>query len=270
MDTIAASRAHSLKGEVSQLLPVLPEDLPFVYSISTCEENGFRWRYRGSFPDIAAFAQEYNAGTLVQFIVQDRSSGRQAGIVNIYGENLRDGWAYLGAVAAPEFQHTGVVVDGAATLLSYAFNVWALRKVYLDTIEYNMAEFEVGLRRISVEESRLKDHIFFGGRYWDMVTSAVYRERWYDLVSRVSAPRRPANAVCQAIPFDDFKAELLEVVGDEDAMQDSRLVSDLGMDSLQMAEAIAIVCSLAEVDGVDADPEVVTLGEFYDWYCRLL
>lgn len=92
----------------------------------------------------------------------------------------------------------------------------------------------------------------------------------YDLVSRVSAPRRPANAVCQAIPFDDFKAELLEVVGDEDAMQDSRLVSDLGMDSLQMAEAIAIVCSLAEVDGVDADPEVVTLGEFYDWYCRLL
>lgn len=50
----------TLHGKLCRLRPVMPDDLEFLYSLSTCEQNGFRWRYRGVFPDPSSFARDYD------------------------------------------------------------------------------------------------------------------------------------------------------------------------------------------------------------------
>lgn len=257
----------TLHGKLCRLRPVMPDDLEFLYSLSTCEENGFRWRYRGAFPDPSSFARDHNAGTLLQLIVVAAKSKERVGIVNLYGENLRDGWAYLGAVAAPEFRDTGIVIDGAATLLDYAFSLWAFRKIYLETIEYNLSQFEVGLRRVAIEEGRLVDHVFFEDRYWDVATSAIYRESWrsYRSAQQRVARRTQDHARDFGGLMNQLAAELEMDVGPPNM----RLIEDLGFDSLRMTELIVAVCDLAKVPDPDELPELRTLQDVHDWYLSL-
>lgn len=257
---------HTLQGRMSKLRPVLPDDLEFIYTVSSCEQNGFRWRYRDEFPDLATFTRDHDKGTLLQLLVTSLKTNERAGIVNLYGENFRDGWVYLGAVSAPEFQHTGVVVDGAATLIDYAFNLWPFRKIYVETIEYNLSEFETGLQRVAVEEARLRDHVFFGDRYWDVVTSAVYRDSW-------RAHRRHTGSIefesGTPIVFGDFQRLLLEQLDLLVPSPDSRLVEDLGIDSLMMAELVVTVCDLADVADPDELPNLETFGDLHRWYLSI-
>ena len=258
---------HTLQGRISRLRPVLPDDLEFVYTVSSCEQNGFRWRYRGEFPDPASFTRDHDKGTLLQLLVTDLHSNERAGIVNLYSENLRDGWAYLGALSAPEFQQTGIVVDGAATLMDYAFNLWPFRKIYLETIEYNLSRFETGLRRIAIEEGRLRDHVFFGDRHWDVVTSAVYRDVWRDY--RRGHVKPIEDPVDGAVSFEEFQRLLLEQLDISAPSPDSRLIDDLGIDSLQLSELVVTVCDLADVPDPDELPNLETFGDVHRWYLSL-
>jgi RimJ/RimL family protein N-acetyltransferase/acyl carrier protein len=258
---------HTLQGRVARLRPVLPEDLEFIYTVSVCEQNGFRWRYRGEFPDPGTFSRDHDKGTLLQMLVVCLSSSERAGIVNLYAENLRDGWAYLGALAAPEFQQTGVVIEGAAILLDYAFNLWPFRKIYLETIEYNLSAFEAGLRRVACEEGRLRDHVFFGQRYWDVVTSAIYRDSWRDL--RAGGSSTPADRPCDVVPFEEFHRLVAAELDISTASPESRLLDDLGIDSLRMAELVVAVCDLADAPDPDEFPALETLGDVHRWYLSL-
>ncbi|TXH06536.1 MAG: hypothetical protein E6R05_01510 [Candidatus Moraniibacteriota bacterium] len=258
---------NTLDGRISRIRPSVPEDLEFLYTISACEQNGFRWRYRGEFPDPSSFARDHDEGTLLQLIVMSIQSNERAGIVNLYSQNLRDGWAYLGALSAPEFQTTGIVVDGAATLLDYAFNLWPFRKIYLETIEYNLSEFETGLKRFSVEESRLREHVFFGDRYWDVVTSAVYRDTWR--LYRRSSAESISNPTASGVGFDEFKGILRHQLEISIDSPERVLVSDLGIDSLQMAELLVTVCDLAGAPDPDELPVLVTVGDLFQWYLSM-
>lgn len=256
---------HTLSGRISRLRPVLPDDLEFVYTTSVCEQNGFRWRYRGEFPDPVTFGRDHDKGTLIQLLVICLGSNERAGIVNLYAENLRDGWAYAGALAAPEFQHTGVVAEGAATLLDYAFNLWPLRKIYLETIEYNLSAFEAGLRRVAVEEGRLRDHVFFGDRYWDVITSAIYRDDW----RRYRRESRELLGSDHPVPFDAFRQIVEEEIGVGPISPESHLVDDLGIDSLGLAELIVAVCDLADVPDPEELPCLETFGDVHCWYLEI-
>ena len=258
---------HTLEGRISRLRPVLPDDLEFVYTVSSCERNGFRWRYRGEFPDLTSFSRDHDRGTLLQLLVTSLHSNERAGIVNLYGENLRDGWAYLGALSAPEFQQSGIVVDGAATLMDYAFNLWPFRKIYVETIEYNLSEFETGLRRVAVEEGRLKDHVFFGDRHWDVVTSAVYRDMWRDY--RRGHVKPLEEHLDGLVSFDQFRRLLSEQLDLSVLSGDSLLIEDLGIDSLMMSELIVTVCDLADAPDPDELPNLETFNDVYDWYLAM-
>lgn len=258
---------HTLEGRISRLRPVLPDDLEFVYTVSSCEQNGFRWRYRGEFPDLTSFTRDHDRGTLLQLLVTSLNSNERAGIVNLYGENLRDGWAYLGAVSAPEFQQTGTVVDGAATLMDYAFNLWPFRKIYLETIEYNLSEFETGLRRVAVEEGRLRDHVFFGDQHWDVVTSAVYRDSWRDFRRGHAKPLE--DQLDGPVRFEEFQRILLEEFDLSVPSPDSHLIDDLGIDSLLMTELVVTVCDLADAPDPDELPNLETFGDLHRWYLSM-
>lgn len=161
-----------------------------------------------------------------------------------------------------------MVVDGAATLMDYAFNLWPFHKIYLETIEYNLTEFEAGLRRVAVEEGRLRDHVFFGDRRWDVVTSAVYRDTWRDF--RRNRPKPVDAQIAGDTSFDAFIQRITDDLEISDTSPDASLIGDLGIDSIHFIELVTIVCDLADAPDPDRLPRLDTLGDLHRWYLSLI
>ncbi len=81
---------------------------------------------------------------------------------------------------------------------NYAFLTWPLRKVYMESTADDYRQFASGLGSFFVEEGRLRQHVFWNGRYIDMVILAVYREVWAreapDLLKNLGCIERDASA----------------------------------------------------------------------------
>ncbi len=67
---------------------------------------------------------------------------------------------------------------GAALFLEYVFRGWSFRKLYFELPEFNLAQFSRGVNRLFVEEGRLREHLYYDGRFWDKVILALYRTTW--------------------------------------------------------------------------------------------
>jgi RimJ/RimL family protein N-acetyltransferase len=74
---------------------------------------------------------------------------------------------------------------GLALFLEYVFTCWDLRKLYMQLPEYNYEQFASGAERFFVVEGRQREHTFFGGRHWDQLTLAIYRQTWFAHSARI-------------------------------------------------------------------------------------
>jgi RimJ/RimL family protein N-acetyltransferase len=92
-----------------------------------------------------------------------------------------------GAIATPEAEGTGVAVEASFLALRMAFKVWNIRKVYLEVPEFNLAPILSGVGRVFHDEGRRREHLYYDGRWWDLVTLAVYRAD-LDELSRIIDP----------------------------------------------------------------------------------
>ena len=50
---------------------------------------------------------------------------------------------------------------------------WAFKKFYFEVPEFNAFQFQSAISGGLVEEARLREHLFFAGRYWDMSVVAL-------------------------------------------------------------------------------------------------
>jgi acyl carrier protein/RimJ/RimL family protein N-acetyltransferase len=265
------SNSEILQGTHVQLRPIVPNDLEFLYQISVAPENGYRWRYRGAVPTRSMFAEALDKGILVQFVVERSATSEPVGLVTAYGANLRDEWTYVAAVTAPKFVQSGAVLDGLINLIGYLFRNWPFRKIYFETIEFNLSQFGSAIGVLAAEEGRLKDHVFYDGRYWDVVTGAIYRDSWHKSIpSLLPAVGTSLQAqLPESLSIDDFKHHLVQEMDciDGDIDNDDLLFEDLGLDSLNMVELGAIIESLAGPVRFEMLGEITTVREAYAWYC---
>lgn len=167
--------APSRTGRWVRLLPVTLQAVDFLYQLATDEASGFRWRLSGTVPTIDAFRESLWPGVLAQFVVVEKQSVTPIGTVVAYNADLNSGHCYVGAAMVDAVQHTGMGIESVVLFLRYLFATWALRKVYLDVPEFNLASMMAGVGTILHEEGRLREHTHYAGRYWDRVTLAVYR-----------------------------------------------------------------------------------------------
>lgn len=168
-----------------RLRPIGEQDRRFLYELMTSPEAGGRVRFGGSTPSPEKVVASLWESVLAQFIVESAQSGRQVGLVAITSPDFRNGFAYVSALGAPETQGSGLIAEAALLAFHYAFNTWPLRKVYMEATDDSFQAFESGLGDLFAEEGRLVDHVFWNGRYVDMVIVAVYRETWSRLVPRM-------------------------------------------------------------------------------------
>lgn len=156
-------------------------DVEHYRSLRQWELSGYlavRWRHRGLTPSPQAFEETLWAGVIAQYLVAEKSTGTVRGIVAAYDANFQSGYAHIAAAKFEAADCSLAVAEGSLLLVNHVFNSWPVRKLYFRLPEFNLRQIEGGLRRFAVEEARLAGHVFAGGRLWDEVTFALYRERW--------------------------------------------------------------------------------------------
>jgi RimJ/RimL family protein N-acetyltransferase len=164
-----------MRGPRFCLLPVTSDHHRSLYQLTISDEISFRWRFRGIVPSYESFLQSLTSDVLTQFVVVPNDQpGTVLGLVVGYHPNLKDGTAYMGMMSDKR-RSTGII-EGGFLLLRHMFDVWPLRKIYLEFPEFNLFQFKSGLEAgILREEGRLVGHTYYQGRYWDELTLAIYR-----------------------------------------------------------------------------------------------
>ena len=157
-----------------------PHDLDWVRAAETDEFLAFRWRLRGGHPSPHDYVDQIWTGALAVFVVEQATDGRPIGIVSAYQADHRNGHCRVAAARLhPDGSMDTSFMAGVALFFEYLFTGWPLRKLYLETPEYNIGQFasavDRGLLRV---EARLEEFVFLADRYWDMLFLSVSRDSW--------------------------------------------------------------------------------------------
>jgi RimJ/RimL family protein N-acetyltransferase len=161
-----------------RLRVITDRDSHFLYEMMTSPQSGGRVRFAGATPSPEKIASSLWESVLAQFIIEGIGSQKPLGLVAITSPNFRDGFAYISALGPTETQGLGLIAEGVLLGFHYAFSTWPFRKIYMEATEESYQAFKSGLGRFFVQEGQLKEHIFWNGRFIDLLLLAVYRETW--------------------------------------------------------------------------------------------
>jgi RimJ/RimL family protein N-acetyltransferase len=165
-------------GRWITLQPVRHADYDAIRAAELSDELGVRWRHRGATPSPEAFAQVLWAGVLVQYLVVDNDDHRLVGLVSAYNADLQSGTCHMGFARFDPTDRSPGMIEGVLLVADHLFTHWTFRKLYGETLEFNLANLGGVLGPLLTEEGRLREHVFAGGRYWDLSYLALYREVW--------------------------------------------------------------------------------------------
>lgn len=174
-----------LSARGTRLRPVTPADYDYLYRLATDDEVGFRWRHRGTTPSPEDFSRSLWDGVFTQFLVCEADTGRPFGLVVAYGAHPRDGYTYVAAVAESRAHSTGQMVVAFVLFIEYLFAVGNFRKLYMETNEFNLAQFGRHLDRYVDVEGRLREHEWYGDRFWDVLILSIQRDSWDKRAGRI-------------------------------------------------------------------------------------
>ena len=161
-----------------RLRVITDRDSIFLYELMTSPQSGGRVRFAGATPSPEKIASSLWESVLAQFIIEGVGSEKPLGLIAITSPNFRDGFAYISALGPTESQGLGLIAEGVLLGFHYAFTTWPFRKIYMEATEESYKAFKSGLGRFFIQEGQLKQHVFWDGRFMDLLILAVYRETW--------------------------------------------------------------------------------------------
>lgn len=176
------------------LRAVRRQDYDTLHAREMESDVGPRWRFRGATPTPEWWSRTALSGVLAQFFVVSAKRDAPIGLVLVHDPAFQDGFASVSALRFDSAERPGgspTMLLGVALLIRYAFACWNFRKLYMDVAEYNYGQFASGVGKYFVMEGRRRAHYFAGGRYWDEIQLAIYREewpRWGEAILRHEAP----------------------------------------------------------------------------------
>lgn len=118
--------------------------------------------------------------------------GKVIGEIGLHHCHRRDGSTQFGvAIFDPDYLGKGYGADAIETLLRWAFQIQNWRRVWLQTLSVNERAIRSYRRLGFVEEGRLREQVFFDGRYLDLVQMGMLRGEWE--ARRDKETRRPGE-----------------------------------------------------------------------------
>ncbi len=262
----------SLRTPYVELRPISAAEHPTLQAIETVGPPAPRWLHRGATPSAAQWASTMN-DPLANFLVvatgervQDRVP---IGRVFTYQPNFQDRYAYFAAVSFKPDEPSPVMMLGVATFLRYTFWYWDFEKLYMEVPEYNYSQFASGEGRFFEVEGRLRGHIRMGGRSWDQLILAVYRGvvELHAARLQVGEQRSPDRAVVASqgpdgwqvrgasVSWERFVTEVatIALVPAADIHEKTRLLEDLALDSLALAELAVVLTDKYDLHSPSSD-----------------
>jgi hypothetical protein len=159
---------ESLRGPHVRLEPVSEADADFLYELGCDHEHRFRWRLRGASVSRQSVLEALQQSVFVQFVVWGRRTGSRIGHAVAYNADVRSGTVNLGLAMRAPFIRSGLGAEANLVLARYVMDLWPFRKVYGELPEFNAPYYDLRSGLI-VEVGRLRDHIYYDGRYWDQI-----------------------------------------------------------------------------------------------------
>ena len=104
---------------------------------------------------------------------------RLIGYIGLEGDIFPHGEAFVGiGIGERELWGKGYGTDAMKVILRYAFQELNLRRVSLDTFEYNPRAIRSYEKAGFVHEGRAEDFLYREGRRWDLIFMGILREEW--------------------------------------------------------------------------------------------
>jgi RimJ/RimL family protein N-acetyltransferase len=117
--------------------------------------------------------------TSFYFMIRTLADDRIIGLTGLDGDLFPHGeaWAWIG-IGEREAWGKGYGTDAMEVILRYAFMELNLRRVSLDTFEYNPRAIRSYEKVGFVHEGRERGFLLRAGRRWDMLFMGILREEW--------------------------------------------------------------------------------------------
>jgi RimJ/RimL family protein N-acetyltransferase len=167
-----------LDGRHVVLVPITPGDYEYLYRISVLGENLFTWRLRGVLPSPENFIQQLWLGVFTQLKIVSVSTGEPAGLVLAYNADFRNQLVHFAMLTDPRAQGSGWSFEASTIFITYLFEAFPFRKIYLESYEFNYQRFSSGAGTVFNVEGCLRDYEFYQGRFWHKYILAIPRDGW--------------------------------------------------------------------------------------------
>lgn len=183
----------------------MPEHYRTLFEIAVHPDVAARWEPSSHGETFESWVDRLGRGVFCQYAVQIADSARPVdGLVRCYGANFRHGTAQVALFMAPNRHNTGIGLRAMALLIDSLFRRYAFRKLYAETLEYNLPSFGSGRSRFFEVEGVLRAHETHDGRPWDCYILAVHREAWMSggakVAMRLRAPAQPVVVAAENGP----------------------------------------------------------------------
>lgn len=170
-----------LVGRRCRLRLVEPQDYPWLRRLELGSDIAIRWRHSGAHISVEDYGSGLSSTTLAAFVYEAVLPPKSAGVVVVYGADFRNGFAYVGMARLERsdspIADAMVAAEALSLLLDYVFQAWSFRKLYFEAAEYNLPQFS-SFTALLDPQGTYQQHIFMGGRWWDLFVFALWRDEW--------------------------------------------------------------------------------------------
>ena len=129
--------------------------------------------------DLITKEQEQELRSEYTFGIQTLDGDRLIGFTDLEGDIFPHGEAFVGiGIGERDFWGKGYGTDAMKVILRFAFDELNLRRVALDTFEYNPRAIHSYEKAGFVHEGRAREYLYREGRRWDLIFMGILREEW--------------------------------------------------------------------------------------------
>jgi RimJ/RimL family protein N-acetyltransferase len=124
-------------------------------------------------------SQEKDPPSSYSFCIRTLDDNRLIGFIGLDGDIFPHGEAFVGiGIGEREFWSKGYGTDAINVILRFGFEELNLRRVALDTFEYNPRAIRSYEKAGFVHEGRVRGYLYREGQRWDLIFMGLLRQEW--------------------------------------------------------------------------------------------
>jgi len=240
------------------LLSLNPTHYPILHQALSDPRVSRTWRSRGRTISSERFERELLEGVELAAVVVS-NQGDVIGLTQMLFYASIDQHAELAVFATADYIGSGKLLEGAAIFIDEIFASFPLRKLYVHMTSTTAASVASVLALGFETEGTLRGHLYVEGAFVDVKIASITPAAFATGICG-SAVLRSATTEWKGVPHvvtpetdgSDLPGQLRRISGlERPVLPDDRLVEDLQLDSLGIAEVVALVESCLGRDIAD-------------------